>query len=84
MTTAEAESVVERTVIFMADMLGIGRTEMSYAKANAKFGKFFRDMVKKGRLKPCRYGDGKNGTHWYSILDILELKAEELEKARLM
>jgi hypothetical protein len=73
--------IVELTMIQMADMLGVGKTEMSYSKASATFGKFFRDMVKSGKLKPCRYGEGRNGTHWYSLRDILSLRYEEEMKA---
>ncbi len=67
----------------VCDLLGVN-TELSYTRASEEYGQFFRDMVRSGRLRPCRKGKGKNGTHWYSVRDIVLLKAEESEKAKLV
>jgi len=65
------------------ELFGVN-TELSYSRASAEFGQFFRDMVRSGRLKPIRTGNGKNGTNWYSVSDILALRAEEEAKAKLI
>lgn len=80
----EIRNLVRQTVVEMAIMLGIGDTEVSYTQGSARFGSFFRDMVHRGKLKPCRVGQGRNGTHWYSVRDIVNLKAEEESKAKLL
>lgn len=84
MSSKDVTSIVEQTVLATAALLGIGETELSYTKASAKFGNFFRDMVKAGRLQPRRVGNGRNGTHRYAVSDILALKREEEAKAKLM
>ena len=84
MSNKEIITIVEQAVIRTATLLGIGETEMSYSRASAQYGKFFQEMVRAGRLRPCRKGKGKNGTHWYSVKDIVLLKAEETEKAKLV
>lgn len=83
MSNKEIITIVEQAVIRTATLLGIGETEMSYSRASAQYGKFFQEMVRAGRLRPCRKGKGKNGTHWYAVKDIVLLRAEESEKAKL-
>lgn len=84
MNSKEIARVVEQAVVSTAAMLGIGETEMSYTRASQKYGQFFRDMVRSRRLRPCRVGNGKNGTHWFAVKDILALKNEEEDKASLI
>lgn len=67
----------------VCDLMGVN-TELSYTRASAEFGQFFRDMVRTGRLSPVRVGKGRNGTRWYSASDILALRAAEESKAVLL
>ena len=62
----------------------IRNTEMSYARASAEYGQFFRDMVRAGKMRPVRVGNGKNGTRWFSARDILALRMEEEGKAKII
>ena len=78
------KTYIQLAVIETATILGVGKTEMSYSQAAAQFGGFFKDMVRKGQLKPVRIGRGRNGTHWYSVWDIIALKGEEEAKAMLI
>ena len=84
MERKELRHIIQLTVVEMAVLLGIGDTELSYTQASARFGSFFRDMVSRGKLRPCRIGNGRNGTHWYSVREIVALRAEEESKATLI
>lgn len=56
---------------------GLTSGEVSRKKAIALYGSWFRSAIESGRLRPCRIGDGKNGTRWYSVDEILRLRAED-------
>ena len=64
--------------------LGLTSGEMSANQAKKVYGKDFLDFVKDGRLQPCRVGDGKTGTKWYAVADILALKAENAAQAMIV
>jgi len=64
--------------------LGVVSPEISQRKARDIYGKWFTDAVSQGRLRPCRVEDGRAGTKWYCIQDILALKAADaLNQAQL-
>ena len=65
------------------ETLGISSGEISQRKAIAVYGKYFTDAEKGGRIFPCRVEDGRAGTKWYKVTDILKLKAADAAKATI-
>lgn len=65
------------------ETLGITSGEISQRKARDVYGKYFMDADKAGRIRPCRVEDGRAGTRWYRVTDILALKAADAAKAEL-
>lgn len=65
------------------ETLGISSGEISQRKAKAVYGKYFTDAERNGRIHPCRIEDGKSGTRWFRVVDILSLKAQDASKAEL-
>ena len=64
--------------------LGVHSGEISMRKARDVYGKWFMDAVNNGRLYPCRVEDGRSGTKWFRVTDILALKADDIAKAELI
>lgn len=65
------------------ETLGVSSGEISQRKAKAVYGKYFTDAERNGRIHPCRIEDGKSGTRWFRVVDILKLKAMDASKAEL-
>jgi hypothetical protein len=65
------------------ELLGVSSGEVSKRKARDIYGKWFSDAVFAGRLRPCRVEDGRAGTQWYRVVDILALKAQDCARAEL-
>lgn len=65
------------------ELLGVSSGEVSKRKARDIYGKWFSDAVNLGRLRPCRVEDGRAGTQWYRVVDILSLKAQDCARAEL-
>lgn len=65
------------------ETLGISSGEISQRKARDIYGKYFTDADRAGRIRPCRVEDGRTGTRWYRVVDILALKAADAAKAEL-
>ena len=65
------------------ETLGISSGEISQRKARDTYHKWFMDADKAGRIRPCRIEEGKAGTRWYRVVDILALKAQEAARAEL-
>ena len=82
-TARQIQAISQLGALTACDLFGVN-TEMSYSRASGEFGQFFRDMVRCGKLKPSRVGNGKNGTRWFSVRDIIALRAEEESKATLL
>ena len=84
-------TITEKTLYGMAqqaalatcELLGV-RAVVSYTQGAAKYGSFFKSMVKSGRLRPVYSGKGVTGKREYAIKDILALQAEEAAKAELL
>lgn len=62
------------------EQLGIHSGEMSMRKAKQTYGKWFTNAVMKDRIKPCRVEDGRSGTRFYRVVDILALQVEDRAK----
>lgn len=65
------------------ELLGVTSGEISQRRARDIYGKYFMDAVSQGRLRPCRIEEGRAGTRWYRVVDILELKAADAARAEL-
>lgn len=65
------------------ETLGISSGEISQRKARDIYGKYFTDADRAGRIRPCRVEDGRTGTRWYRVVDILALKAADAARAEL-
>jgi len=67
----------------IAETLGLSSGEISQKKALATYGSWFKDAVERGRLHPCRVGDGRNGKKSYRVVEIQELRTADLVRAEL-
>lgn len=65
------------------ESLGVSSGEISQRRAREVYGKYFTAATDAGRLRPCRVEDGRAGTKWYRVVDILSLKAQDAAKAEL-
>ena len=65
------------------EQLGMHSGEISLSQARRIYGKWFSDAVMRGRIYPCRVEDGRAGTRWYRVVDILSLKVEDGAAAQL-
>lgn len=63
--------------------LGVTSGEISLRQAEKTYGSWFRMAVSNKRIHPVRTGNGKTGTQWYSVKDILALKAQDELQASL-
>ena len=59
------------------EQLGIHSGEVSMRQAKKTYGKWFLDCIARDRIFPCRVEDGKSGTRFYRVVDILTLKVED-------
>ena len=66
------------------EQLGIHSGEVSMRQARKTYGKWCDDAVMRNRLFPCRIEEGRAGTRWYRVVDILALKVEDGAKAELL
>ena len=64
-------------------LMGVHSGEISMRKARDVYGKWFMDAVNDGRLFPCRVENGRAGTRWFKVTDILALKAADAARAEL-
>lgn len=77
MTNEDIREVVLATLqeLGLADQLTVTQRQ-----AERRYGKWFRDAVRRGDLRPCRTGAR---TRWYSIADIRAYERAGRERARL-
>lgn len=60
---------------------GVATGEICKSEGERRFGRWFSDQVKAGNLRPVRCGRGTNGKRWFSVEDILALKASQQLRA---
>ena len=65
------------------EQLGIHSGEISMRQAKKTYGKWFMDAMMRDRIHPCRIEEGRAGTRWYRVVDILALKVEDGVQAEL-
>ena len=63
--------------------LGLTAGEVSQRRAREIYGKWFTDAAAAGRIAPSRVEDGRAGTRWYSVTEILKLKTYDAARAEL-
>ena len=77
------ESAFAAGVAFAQEQLGLTSGEISQRKARDTYGKWFADAAAKGRIRPSRVEDGRTGTRWYRVTDILQLKTKDAAQAQI-
>lgn len=68
----------------LAVNLGLSTGEMSQRKARKVYGKYFDGLVASGRIWPARQEEGRAGTKYYRVSDILSCKIEDSIPAELL
>lgn len=63
--------------------LGVTAGEISFRQASETYGSWFRVAASNHRIHPVRVGNGKTGTKWYSVTEILALRAMDELQAHL-
>ena len=64
--------------------LGVTSGEISYRQAEKTYGSWFKEAASSKRIHPVRVGNGNSGTKWYSVQEILSLRATDEIKADLL
>lgn len=59
------------------EVLGLSSGEISQRRAAKVYGKWFTDAVLAGQIRPARVEDGKAGTRWFRVADILKEKVRQ-------
>ena len=59
------------------EQMGLHSGEISQRKAQKTYGKWFQDCIMRNRIFPCRIEEGRAGTRWFRVVDILALKVED-------
>ena len=65
------------------EALGLSAGEISQRKARDIYHKWFVDADREGRIRPCRIEEGRAGTRYYRVVDILTLKAQDAARCEL-
>lgn len=77
------ESAAAQGAAQVLETLGISSGEISQRKARERYGKWFVDAEKAGRIQPSRVGNGANGKRCYRVVEIQKLKTADLIRAEL-
>lgn len=65
------------------EQLGIHSGEVSMRQAKKTYGKWFLECIARERIFPCRVENGRAGTKFYRVADILALKVEDHARMEL-
>ena len=65
------------------EALGLTSGEISQRQALKIYGSWFRDALAAHRLTPVRVEDGRAGTRWFRVVEILNLKLGDRVRAEL-
>lgn len=66
------------------ESLGVTSAELSERQAVKTYGAWLTEAIRKGSIHPCRVGNGKTGTRWYRVSDILTYKTQKEIKALII
>lgn len=64
-------------------VLGLSSGEITQRQVVEVYGNWAKEAIRAGRLVPVRQGAGRTSTKWYSVSDILELRAKDSAAAYL-
>lgn len=77
------ESATALGAASVLEQLGITAGELSQRQALKTYGKWLATAINLGRIHPSRVEDGRTGTRWYRVVDILTLKTKDAARAEL-
>lgn len=63
------------------EVLGLSSGEISQRQVFETYGVWAKEAIRDGRLTPCRQGKSATSTKWYSVKDILSLRAKDSARA---
>ena len=66
------------------EALGLTSGELSQRQALKTYGKWFQEALAANRLRPVRVENGRAGTRWFRVVDILSLKVKDAARAELL
>ena len=85
MSTLDLQKLLDETAIVAVRRalreVGLTKDYISYRQAVERYGKWFSDHYKAGRLKGEKKGTGKNAKMHFSIADIESLQSAEAVQA---
>jgi len=77
------KAIAQAAAVEVLTTLGMTSGEISRNRAVKVYGRWFIDAEAAGRIQPIRVGTGKTGTRWFSITEILALRASDYQAAEL-
>lgn len=87
LSTLDLQRLLDETAVLAAKKalreVGLMKDEISYTQAVKRYGKWFSDHYKAGRLKGEKKGNGKNAKMHFSIAEIESLQSAEAVSASL-
>lgn len=81
LTKGIIQDIAQCAAAQVMEALGVSSGRISQTQAEEVYGKWFREAVKAGRLKPISVGVGRNGRRQYAVRDILALRAEDAARS---
>lgn len=81
LTKGIIQDIAQCAAAQVMEALGVSSGRISQTQAEEVYGKWFREAVKAGRLKPVSVGVGRNGRRQYAVRDILALRAEDAARS---
>ena len=63
---------------------GLRNPLVSQRNAEKTYGVIFAELLKAGKIHPVKVGEGRKGTRWYSVEEILALIVAETAKADII
>ena len=66
------------------EALGVSSGEVSQRRAREIYGSWVVKAFRDGRLRPSRIEDGRAGTIWFRVVDILSLRVEKMAAATII
>lgn len=81
LTKGIIQDIAQCAAAQVMEALGVSSGRISQTQAEEVYGKWFREAVKAGRIKPVSVGVGRNGRRQYAVRDILALRAEDAARS---
>lgn len=77
------KELIQATVAETLAATGQDSGEISQAQAKRLYGRWFKERIADGSLRPVNAGKGNTSTKWYSVVEIRSLRAAENIKAEI-